>query len=143
MSLRMLPLGVGVALILGVFLLACGTGDAPPGGIVLLPEYAHTSEQGIDSSVGRIWKANGITIRYDIGKMAGNHVEQVRTRSPQAYYQAQEVNGRKVTIAIEHQRHVVMTVDGNANFSADVTSYQELSDVILTVMTYPIPRGER
>ena len=60
-----------------VFALACllttvatAAGETPlPGGLAieLLPGYTHQELQGIDSTVGKLVKKDGLTISYEIG----------------------------------------------------------------------------
>ena len=42
----------------------------PPFGIKLLPGYPHEPKQGFDSVVGVISKKDGLTIMYEIGRVA-------------------------------------------------------------------------
>ena len=49
---------------------------SPPGSMRLLQGYQHERLQGIDTTVGRIWKPGGPEVHYDIGQLAGNHAQQ-------------------------------------------------------------------
>src|SRR5438309_1303373 len=48
----------------------------PPGNMKLLPGYVHEARRGIDSRVGVIYKKDGLSISYDIGRMAGVYAEE-------------------------------------------------------------------
>ena len=70
-----------VALVVGslsLALRAASGDDPPPGSIKLLEGFKHQKMQGIDSRVGKIWKENGISIQYDIGRLSGNYAKQQR-----------------------------------------------------------------
>ncbi len=65
---------------LTILVIVCGTiGNAVaqdasvPGHIKLLPGYHHKHLQGIDTLVGEIAKKDGLSIKYDIGRLAGNY----------------------------------------------------------------------
>jgi hypothetical protein len=75
-----------------------------------------------------------------MGMLAGNQAEHVRDRSPDAYFQTQVVDGHKVEVSISTAGRAIATIDGDCNFFADAKSFQDLSDFLLTVTTFPIQR---
>ncbi len=110
--------------------------DPPPGSIQLLPGYIHKKEQGFDTSVGKIYKARGLTISYDIGGLAGRTVTP-EDKSEYAWYKEQTINNQTVRIAMSRERALVVTfVESSANFTAVVRTNEDITDVLLMVLTY-------
>jgi hypothetical protein len=110
-----------------------------PGNIKLLPDYTHESKQGIDSAVGIISKKDGLTISYDIGRMAGNYVGSVYSREKPnlVWLKTQKINNQEVVILYLKNGNVYATFqDSNANFFATVKTDEELTDFLLMIMTY-------
>jgi hypothetical protein len=127
-----------------VFLLSavvCAYGaDEPPGGIKLLDRYMHQKLPGTDSFPGRIWRENGLEIKYDIGGMAGNYASQVDP-SQQKWRKQQTINGREVIIVLKNDDHMIVTFAkigdlAPANFFALIRSQDDIADMLLTVLTY-------
>jgi hypothetical protein len=130
---------------LAVFGILCGSGGrgeepAPiPGGIKLLPGYKHEKLQGIDTRVGKIWKEGGLTIRYDIGRLAGNHVK-AHSRENLLWYKEQVVDGRTVQLALTLDRILHVTFpETTANFFGMAKGDEEVADILLMVLTYAPP----
>src|SRR4051794_8589291 len=71
--------------------------DAPPGGISLLEGYQQQHDRGIDSEVGHIWKDGGITIKYDIGNLAGDYTHNVGPND-RAWSRRQTAHGRVMEV---------------------------------------------
>jgi hypothetical protein len=120
-------------------------GDSGPGGIHLLEGYQHQREQGEDSSPGRIWKEGGLTIRYDIGMLAGNYA-QGRSKAERVWTKQQTVNGRRADIVKSKDGMVYVSFasekddkrgDYPANFVATVKNDEEMADLLLIALTYP------
>jgi hypothetical protein len=112
--------------------------DTAPGGIRLLPGYVHHRNQGIDSTVGAITRNGGLTIKYDIGEMAGVYAKRGSFWTKgESWRQEQTVNGHRVLIVstVSH-RLVISFPEGNANFYATVHSRAELTDMLLMVLTF-------
>jgi hypothetical protein len=106
-------------------------------GINLLDGYQHKAEAAEDSAAGKIWKEGGITIHYDIGRLAGQYVDPAR-RSDYAWFREQQVNGHKVYSARTKDGQVLVTFAGDkpANFHADCRSQDDVADMLLMVLTY-------
>src|SRR6185436_1016690 len=115
----------------------------PPGGITLLPGYQHERLRGADSVVGRIWKDQGLSIRYDIGGLAGNRV----TGNPNLQWSKEKiVSGNRVQMALTKDRTLIVVfssvapgprgVPGSmlpANFYATVSNEEDIADMLFMV----------
>ena len=110
--------------------------DPPPGKIELLPGYQHKRVQEIDTIVGHIWKEGGITISYDIGRLAGIYVLPGQ-KTQFKWYREQKIDNQTVRIALtkEHQLRVTF-VEANANFIAIFQKEEDLADALLMILTY-------
>lgn len=109
--------------------------DRPPGGIRLLGGYVHETLQGKDSRVGRISKKGGMTIKYDIGKLAGNYALS-QSKSAQ-WFREQRVARQLVQIAFSKEGTVYITFPrAAANFFASVKTPSDMADVLLMVLTF-------
>jgi hypothetical protein len=132
-------------LILSCFSAAAQSQNDPPGKMVLLPGYQHERLAGIDTLVGRIWKDNGLSIRYDIGALAGN---QISNNPNLQWSREQMVSGKRMQVGMTKNRLLIIVFsapvaaapaisrDSPANFYATVTSDEDIADMILMVMTY-------
>ena len=139
-----------VALIIGslsVALRAASADDPPPGSITLLDGFKHQKLQGIDTRVGKIWKDGGITIQYDIGRLAGNYAEQQRKyQADQLLWDRQQTwQGQPVELAMMKDRQLYVSFpERHANFYGKVPKEQDLVDALLMVLTYlPAEKAER
>ncbi len=114
--------------------------DRPaPGNITLLPGYAHEAREGVDSTVGQIGKPGGLTVNYDIGPMAATYVHSVVKSEKQniVWLKTQRVNGQQLSVLLLENGQIYATfADSFANFVATVKTEGELTDFLLTVMTY-------
>ncbi|HEX6279740.1 MAG TPA: hypothetical protein VFZ49_06940 [Pyrinomonadaceae bacterium] len=136
-------------------------GVNPPGNMRLLAGYTYVRRQGKDSHVGSIIGEGGLTINHDIGRMAANYsrkyfpeyFEQLRKRyrNPDESVEAEirsleekvswrvnhEINDDDLMIAYLKDTTVIASFDrSSANFVAKVDTFQELTDFLLTVLTY-------
>ena len=139
-----------VALVVGslsVALRAASADDPPPGSITLLDGFKHEKMQGIDTRVGKIWKDGGITIQYDIGRLAGNYAEQQRKyQADQLLWDRQQTwRGQPVELAMTKDRQLYVSFpERHANFYGKVQKEQDLVDALLMVLTYlPAEKAER
>ncbi len=139
-----------VALVIGslsVALRAASADDPPPGSITLLDGYKHQKLQGIDTRVGKIWKDGGITIQYDIGRLAGNYAQQQRKyQADQLLWDRQQTwHGQLVELAMTKDRQLYVSFpERHANFYGKVQEEQDLVDALLMVLTYlPAEKAER
>jgi hypothetical protein len=111
----------------------------PPGNIKLLPEYVHERKQGIDTDVGLISKKDGLSIRYDIGDLAGNYAIRAQEREKQnlLWYRWQEVNGQRLLIThLKDGTIYASFYETRANFISIVKTNEELVDFLMMIMTY-------
>ena len=108
-----------------------------PGGIVLLPGFAHQPERGIDTKVGRISQEGGLTIRYDIGALAGNYATS-QVRNP-LWAREQQHGAGIAYITLDVNRSLYVTfVDGEsvANFYATVRGEEDIADFLTMVLGF-------
>src|SRR5437773_1016534 len=94
--------------------------DPPPGSIKLLPGYKHQTERAIDSTVGKIWRDGGPTIRYDIGTLAGEYVirKDRGKYSKYSWYREQTLGKHIVRLALKKDGQLMVTYpDSTANFT--------------------------
>jgi hypothetical protein len=119
--------------------------SSPPGAIRLIDGYRHERLQGIDSTVGRIWKEGGLEIRYDIGVFAGNNAASVKP-ADRLWAMSQVIRGKSAEIVKAKNGFVTVTFssdpknkagDSPANFYAKVSNEEELAALLLITMTYP------
>jgi hypothetical protein len=131
-----LALVAAIFAMVAISAVAAQEGDPPPGAIKLLPSYRHKTEQGIDTAVGRIWKEGGLTITYDIGRLAGHYA------GPDAHA---DFLWRKEQMLGEHVLWCAMTKEGqliitfpktSANFFAKVKTQEDIAKVLLMILTY-------
>ncbi len=134
-----LPIVVLVIGSLSVALRAASGDDPPPGSITLLDGYKHQKMQGIDTRVGKIWKDGGITIQYDIGRLAGNYAQQQRKyQADQLLWDRQQTwHGQPVELAMMKDRQLYVSFpERHANFYGKVPKEEDLVDALLMVLTY-------
>ena len=117
---------------------------SPPPGAIRLPEdFRHERLQGIDTAVGRISKAGGLTIEYDIGGLAGNYAKGIEKNDRQ-WTIKQTINGQPVEIVKSKDGKVTATFTKvSANFWAKVTSEEDLAAFLAIVLTYPAGPAEK
>ena len=136
-------LGIGVSPPAG----GGGTGDAPPpGGISLLPGYAHQPGQGIDSKVGAFVRQDGWRIEYEIGRvtrpgapaMGGDFRDEAQDMNAgqRQWYKEQTVRGQPVHLALSRDSILIASFPtAGANFRAKVRTQEELAEFLLTVLS--------
>lgn len=108
----------------------------PPGAIRLLEGYHHERLQGIDSTVGRIWKDGGLEIRYDIGGLAGNYAALTKA-SERSWAMTQVINGQSAEIVRTKDGRVIVSFEGNVNFFAKISNDEDLAALLTIALTYP------
>jgi hypothetical protein len=117
-----------------------GENTPAPGGMTLLPGYKHEKGKGIDTRVGKMLKPDGLTINYDIGRPAGNHVKNW-AKNNALWTKEQVIAGNKVQMALTNKKRLIVTFpDTYANFYGDVNSEGDLADMLLMVLTYAPPK---
>lgn len=113
--------------------------ELPPGNIELLYGYTHTRRQGIDSRVGDISKPDGMTIRYDIGAMAGVNPDRCTYKNECLWYKRQIINGREVWLGLSKEGRAFATFPKeNANFYAQTKTPEDIADFLIMVLTYKV-----
>jgi hypothetical protein len=127
--------------VLGILCISAGyAGDpAVPGGIKLLPGYAHQKLKGIDSRVGRISKNGGVRFQYDLGGLGwGNLVNNVlKDKDNLLWSREQVIDGRIVQLAMTKDRTLNVTFpETRANFYGTARSEEDVADMLLMVLSY-------
>jgi len=107
----------------------------PPGSMRLLEGYRHERLMGIDTMVGRIWKADGPEVHYDIGTLAGNHARQSDMRQ---WSKQQTIGGRTFTLTMRSDDTLILTFDqGTANFFVrGIRNQEDLAEILLMLLSY-------
>ena len=129
-----------------IFFILCGVSgcaaepsDSVLGTMQLLPGYKHEKQQGMDTQVGKIWKDQGLTISYDIGRLAGNYTKS-QQKEQTLWHKEHVSNGRLIHVALAKDNTLYVTFpESSANFYANVKSEEDIVDVLLMVLTYSPP----
>lgn len=69
-----------------------------PGGILLLPGYSHVSEQGLDSSIGRIFNSGGPEILYEGGAFNADMLAEAKNTRTLVWTKTQMIRGRRFQV---------------------------------------------
>jgi hypothetical protein len=116
--------------------------------IRLLPGYTHEQLRGIDSTVGKIGKKDGLQIQYTMGRIpqmgertfGGSYVN-AALRFPEKdrlWLKQQTTGGRKVYVAYSKEHLLLVsstsTTEG-VNFLATAKTSEEVADVLMMVLT--------
>lgn len=145
---------------LGLFLMTqvVNADDPPYGGIKLLDGYKYEKSKTIDTINARIFNNEGFTIEFESGISEG-YAADPKKRAQYIWFREQDIKGRKVYLAMttigigtnwkpsrwrspKTGRIMLITFPGRfgpldaANFFAEVTSDQELADMLLMVLTF-------
>jgi hypothetical protein len=109
-----------------------------PGNIRLLPGYVNTYVKPVDSATaGRIWKANGLVVSYDIGLDAGHYETDPQWTKPAVWQTEQIVGGKRVVCIYTSSKTLLISFpDDLANFYAKVRNQRDTTDMMLMVLTY-------
>ena len=111
-----------------------------PGDIRMLEGYKHIRRQGIDTTVGEISKAGGLTIRYDIGRLAGAYAAKCQRKENCVWFKRQVVNGSELWLGLTKEGEILATFRGDdANFFAQTKSSEDIVDFLTMVLTYRSP----
>lgn len=112
----------------------------PPGNIELLSGYAHTPGKGIDSRVGAISKPDGLIIRYDIGRMAGEYTRKCsEVKDACLWYKSQKIGDREFHLALTKEGKIIATFpQESANFFAQTKSQEDIADFLIMILTYKV-----
>ena len=124
------------SLVLLVAALGASGSEEPPGSMKLLPGYTARRLQGIDTRVGIVRREDGLTISYDIGKLAGNQAKGLKDEQV-LWRKEQTMNGRLVQAALAKDRTLYVTFpEDMANFYGKVATDEDVADFLLMVLTY-------
>jgi hypothetical protein len=139
---------LAAALLMGVLIpTAAGQEPPVPGSISLLPGYHHRAGQGIDSQTGVIWKKGALTIHYDIGELAGNYAECGHLcgwTDGEVWRREQVLQGQKVICVFTSKKRLVVSFpESHANFYATVQTDEELTDMLLMLLTFRSLRADK
>lgn len=108
----------------------------PPGGLILLPGYQHTSGCGIDTATGTIEKENGLFIRYDIGVLTDNFAAREVNRNVQ-WYRNEKVGDATVLIVLTRENKIIASFDNpKANFWSLAADQSSIDDFLKMILTY-------
>jgi hypothetical protein len=128
-----------VAVIAIAILTGVAASPTPPGGIKLLPGYRHTTQVGIDSSVGKISRVGGLTIGYDIAPGDKRHrrpVDVARLATTLSWYREQQVAGRTLVCGLNRDGKTYVVAIPGAGFYAEVRNPEDMADLLLTALTF-------
>jgi hypothetical protein len=126
-----------------------GADDAkpPPFGIKLLAGYEHEPKQGFDSVVGVISKEDGLTIMYEIGRVAkpgapalgGDFSDRAKQLRPEQreWYKEQTLGGKQMHVAMAKDKGLYVSFpESGINFSVVTKSSEELAEALLMICSY-------
>jgi hypothetical protein len=142
--IALLPVGL---LVLTTLARAEDAPKPPPFGIKLLPGYVHEPKQGFDSVVGVISKKDGLTIMYEIGRVAkpgglalggdfADRPKQLRAEQRE-WYKEQLLGGKQMHVAMAKDKSLFVSFpESGMNFSVVTKSTDELTDALLMICTY-------
>lgn len=154
MSQSLLEFGGAGAVMLFMFGMTCsaasGQTQLPHGfEIRLLPGYVHQPLQGIDSLVGKISKNGGLEIEYEMGPVpekgapiTGGSFFNQALKVPEErrlWMKEQMVDGQNFSLAYSKDRRLLISTSSatqGINFSARAESADEITDVLLMVLTF-------
>ena len=138
----------------GKVISAYSRADQGPGKMDLLAGYVAGLPEGsecIDTECGYIWNPQGLTIRYDIGGLAGPGLGPESSNEDCCWYGEANINGQTVRYAVSGEGKpdfiMVSFPASYANFNADVRSEAEVRTVLQMLLTYqgkgyePDPKG--
>lgn len=125
-----------LAMGIGAVALAAEPDNPTPGGIKLLSGYKHKKLQGIDTRVGEFSKEGGLSIKYDIGRLAGNYAKSQAKEEP-LWHKEQVIGGRPVHLTLAKDKTLFVTLpEANANFYGTAKSEEDIADILLMVLSY-------
>ena len=114
------------------------TGSAP-GSMKLLPGYHYTRGPGLDSTTGKIWSEDGLTIFYDVGGTAGSYADcdWCGWTKGKIWRKEQIISGQSAVLVFTSSRRLVVSFPHlHANFYATIRDESDLTDMLLTVATF-------
>lgn len=147
-----------VLIIMGLATPAAWGQTALPQGhqITLLPGYEHQPLQGIDSTVGRIVKKDGLTIMYTMGPVAkpgapifsGTFINAALAipEAERAWLKEQAIGGRKVYAAYGEKFGLsvsVVSATEGVNFTTKTKNAEEIAEVLLMALTLTEAKEEK
>jgi len=115
--------------------------------IKLLEGYALKHERGIDSYPGSIAKQDGLTIDFDIGRMAGSAASPQK-KNQFAWFQTLVIDDKPVCLAMTKPDEkgsftLLVTFSANsANFSTKVLTPSAIGEALTMILTYRPPSSK-
>ena len=117
-------------------------------GMRLLPDYRLQPLQGIDSLVGQISKPNGLTIRYEIGRipqagrvgMGGDFSDRplLIPAARREWYKEQTIGGEPVHVAYTKEKQLLVSYPNRGiNFRIAARTQEQFAEALLMVLTVP------
>jgi hypothetical protein len=121
--------------------------NLPKGKITLPAGYQHQQLQGFDSVPGRITKAGGLQIHYDIGaipklgapQFGGQFRDQAKNlpKAQRKWYKEQSVAKQPVHIALDKSNRLFVAFPNSGiNFSVVTKSQAEVDAALAIILTY-------
>jgi hypothetical protein len=120
----------------------------PRSPLVLLPNYKLEILKGIDTDGARIWKKPGVEIEYAQGMYLEDATAHMKADEI-VWKQEQVINKQKVQCFYTKSHDLIVSFPSlHAYFSARIHNQQELTDMLLMVVTYnvdgyPVRRSAR
>lgn len=108
----------------------------PPGNVQLLDGYVLEIGAGKDAVTGNIRSRDGFAIHFVHSAVKGFYAKHFGDKAGISWTKHQKVNGRQLDLASLKSGEVVALFDHTTKFSAKPTSFAQLTDFLLTVMTY-------
>lgn len=106
----------------------------------MLPGYVHKpSRFNLDSRTGVIAQQGGLSIAYDIGTAAGDYTtcKLCDWTKDEIWRREQVVQGHKVVVVFTNTKRLIVSYpEEHANFYATITSPEQMTDMLLMVLTY-------
>jgi len=110
----------------------------------LLAGYKLKSFSGFEGGAsGTIWKENGPNIQFGLGMMDTSEADSVPNEQV-LWREEQEIGEKHFTFVFTRSGELVGTADGKvplANFRAKIRDQQDLTEVLLTFLTYEPVHG--
>ena len=120
--------------------------QSDPPGMDLLPGYQHERYVYADGSGGRIWKTDGLDIRYEVGGWSANRVSAANNR---LWTKTRSLGRRQAQIALTEDHLLIVNITMRdaprrggpgsplpINFYAAVGGEEDIVDMLLMVLDY-------
>lgn len=109
--------------------------------VQLLSGYQVRIASGIDAWNGTIWKDGGVKIEFDHGSHVGVAADLVE-KSDVVWREEQVVNGHQMICVYTKSNHLIVSIPKRiVNFEASIRNHQDLTEMLLMVLTYEPTHG--